>query len=150
MIFPAATVAQEDDAPKALLKGLDGRTAAIVGAMLAKRGVDVVTETSPSDCAICVVGADTVDARVLGLWARERPAGQIVVVGPLKLPNMPFEVTAVGDPRDLHALESALEQALGSCYAPASRRTISPATVLQSAVAQDGASASLPMRVSQT
>ena len=116
LYFPVAKHARDGAAPLALLKGLDGRTAAMVGAMLARRGVEVVTETSPSDCAICVVGAESVDARVLTLWARERPAEQIVVVGRLKFPSLPFEVTAVHDPRDLHAFEAALDQALGTVH----------------------------------
>jgi PAS domain S-box-containing protein len=149
LLFPTAAIAQEDDAPKALLKGLDGRTTAIVGALLAKRGVEVVTEMPPSDCAICVVGADAVDARVLALWTRERPAGQIVVVGQLNLANMPFEVTAVGDSRDLHALESALEQALGSCYVPASHVTTIPLAASHLVAAQDDAIAPSSIPVSQ-
>lgn len=114
MTFPATSAAREDSAPRALVRGLDGRTAAIVAALLAKRGIDVATEAPPSDCAICIVGSGTVDARVLGLWARERPAGQIIVVGAQPSSSLPVGTTLVRDPRDISEIECAIDVALGA------------------------------------
>ena len=49
------------------------------------------------------------------LWARERPAEQIIVVGALASASVPLGTTSVGDPRDISEFERAIDVALGAC-----------------------------------
>ena len=113
----AASDASADTRMKALVQGLDARTCAVVETILAGRGLVAVHELHHADCALCVVGSGTIDARVLAHWLRERPVGQIVVIGDPKAAfggaRLPEDANIVPDACDLGEIERAIDRALG-------------------------------------
>ena len=116
MLLPAAQPNNEEALPSALLTGLEGRAMAMLGSILATHGILASVDCPEEKCTMWLCSAASLDPRAIVRWMQVHPAEAIIVIGD-PVPSLAREMEAhgvlvVNDPRDISALESAVEKAV--------------------------------------
>jgi PAS domain S-box-containing protein len=123
LVLPSAVLDEEPATERVRVELREGRTRAIVIAILESAGITVLVDRENAEhlaeeCLALVVDAESFDEALLAEWLRHHPAGSIVVIGnDVRMDAMRGAIDGVRrvrDEKDYAAIEQALLAAVES------------------------------------